>query len=70
MLSDPFFIVVAIACLAVLAILIMGINSFRVGTPDSAKRSNKFMRWRIAAQFVAVLIILAFVYYRQQTTGG
>ncbi len=69
MLSDPFFILVAVACLAVLVILIMGINSFRIGDAESAKRSNKYMRWRIAAQFVAVLLILAFVYFRRRSGG-
>ncbi|MBF9052515.1 twin transmembrane helix small protein [Roseobacter sp. HKCCD9010] len=69
MLSDPLFIIVALACLGVLVILLMGINSFRIGGEYGRKNSNKFMRWRLAAQFVAVLLILAFVYFRSQTGG-
>ena len=69
MLSDPLFIIVALACLGVLVILLMGINSFRIGGEYGRKSSNKFMRWRLAAQFVAVLLILAFVYFRSQTGG-
>lgn len=69
MLSDPLFIIVALACLGVLVILLMGINSFRIGGEYGRKNSNKLMRWRLAAQFVAVLLILAFVYFRSQTGG-
>ncbi|MBU3261624.1 MULTISPECIES: twin transmembrane helix small protein [Roseovarius] len=68
MLSDPLFIIVALACLGVALILILGISTFGKEGRDNAKRSNKLMRWRIIAQFVAVLLILLFVYIRGQ--GG
>lgn len=68
MLSDPLFIIVALACLGVALILIMGISTFGKEGRDNARRSNKLMRWRIIAQFVAVLLILLFVYIRGQ--GG
>ncbi len=64
MINDPLFIVVALACLVVVAILFLGINSFRKGTAESAKQSNKFMRARIIAQFVAVILIVLFVILR------
>lgn len=64
MINDPLFIVVALACLVVVAILFLGINSFRKGTAESAKRSNKFMQARIIAQFVAVILIVLFVILR------
>lgn len=64
MLQDPLFVVVALACLLVAVILLMGINSFRKGTAESAKKSNKLMQARIIAQFVAVLLIVAFVALR------
>ena len=64
MLSDPLFIVSAIAVLVVLGILILGIGSFGRGGKDAAKKSNKLMRWRIYAQAVAVALILVFVYVR------
>lgn len=66
MLTDPLFVIVAISVLLVLGILILGIGSFGKGGEANAKRSNKFMRWRIYAQFVAVLLILAFVFLRRQ----
>ena len=64
MINDPLFIVVALACLVVVAILFLGINSFRKGTAESAKQSNKFMQARIIAQFVAVILIVLFVISR------
>lgn len=68
MLQDPLFILVAIACVTVAVILIRGIASFGKEGVDNAKRSNKFMQWRLIAQFVAILLILVFVYFRRQ--GG
>ncbi len=68
MASDPLFWIVAIACLAVLAILIFGVGTFAKGGEFNRKYANRIMRWRIGAQFVAVLLIIAFVWIRRQ--GG
>ncbi len=67
MTNDPLLIAALIACAAVLIILLLGINSFRVGSKESGKRSNKLMQWRIGVQFVAILLLLAFVYFRRQS---
>lgn len=64
MMQDPLFIVVAVACLAVVGILLFGIGSFAKGGEFNKKYANKAMRWRIIAQFVAVLLILLFVWVR------
>ena len=69
MLQDPLFIIAALACGGVAIILIMGISTFGKEGLDNAKRANKFMRWRIIAQFVAVVLILLFVYVRRQMGG-
>ena len=68
MTSDPLFIAAALASLAVLAILAVGITGFVGGGAFNRKHGNRMMRWRIAAQAVAVLLILAFVFFRRQ--GG
>jgi hypothetical protein len=68
-LEDPLLIIALLACLAVLVILLMGINSFRKGTVEAAKESNKFMRWRLIAQFGAVVLIMLVVFVRSQTGG-
>ncbi|WP_272009831.1 twin transmembrane helix small protein [Roseovarius sp. ZX-A-9] len=69
MLSDPLFLLVVVACGAVAIILIMGISTFGKGGVENGKRANKFMRWRIIAQFIAVVVIVTFVYIRRQMGG-
>lgn len=64
MFSDPLLLIAFIACLAVAVILIIGISGFGKGGVDNAKRSNKYMRWRIYAQALAVALILLFVWLR------
>lgn len=64
MMNDPLFYVAAAACLVVLGILLFGIGGFAKGGEFNRKYANKVMRWRIGAQFVAVLLILLFVWLR------
>ncbi|MEM6373223.1 MAG: twin transmembrane helix small protein [Pseudomonadota bacterium] len=68
MLQDPFFILIALACLAVVVVLMLGLGGFAKGSGWAQKNSNKLMQYRIAAQFIAVLLIVAFVFFRQN--GG
>ena len=70
MLSDPLFIIVAIAVLAVLAILMFGIGGFARGGDFNRKHANKVMRWRIIAQAVAIVLVLLFVWVRRMGGGG
>lgn len=65
MSDDPLFYVVLIACLAVVAILMLGIGSFGKGGEFNRRNANKIMRWRIGAQAIAVALILGFVWLRQ-----
>ena len=67
MASDPLFYVVAIALLVVVGILLTGIGGFARGGDFNRKHANRLMRWRIIAQFVAVVLILLFVWWR---SGG
>ncbi|WP_208354545.1 twin transmembrane helix small protein [Pseudaestuariivita rosea] len=64
MFSDPLFILAAIACLVVLVILTIGIGGFAKGSEFNQKHANKVMRYRLGAQLVAVILIVAFVYFR------
>ncbi|MDD9977585.1 MAG: twin transmembrane helix small protein [Boseongicola sp.] len=64
MLNDPLFIVVAIAVLIVLGILLTGIGGFAKGGDFNRKHANRIMRYRIYAQFAAVVLILLFVLIR------
>lgn len=64
MLDDPLFIFAAIACFVVLAILAIGIGGFAKGGEFNRKHANRIMRYRIAAQAVAVVLIVGFAWLR------
>ena len=66
MLNDPLFIVAAIASLIVLVILAIGIGSFAKGGDFNRKYANRLMRWRLGAQFVAVILIVSVAYLRSR----
>ena len=59
-------IISIITCLIVLIILMFGIGSFAKGGKFSKKYSNRLMRWRIIAQAIAVILIIAFVYFEKR----
>ena len=66
MRDDPLFYVVAGACLLVLMILLTGIGGFAKGGEFNRKHANRLMRWRIYAQFVAVALLVGFVWLRSR----
>jgi hypothetical protein len=70
MLNDPLFIVVAFACLAVVAILMIGIGGFARGGEFNRRNANRIMRYRIIAQAVAIALILLFVFLRRMGGEG
>lgn len=52
----------AIALGAVVLVLIMGlVNMMRGGSPNT---SQKLMRWRVGLQFVAIIVVLAVLWFR------
>lgn len=63
MSRDPLFIITGIACLAVLAVLVVGVLGFARGGDFNRKYANKIMRLRLLLQFIAVILIIAFVYF-------
>jgi hypothetical protein len=50
-----------IAVFAVLIILVFGLRSMLKG--DSPNLSQKLMRWRVALQFFAILVIMTYVFF-------
>jgi hypothetical protein len=68
MFNDPLFILAAVASLGVLVILMIGIGGFAKGGEFNRKHANRLMRYRIAAQAVAVILIVGFAYLRSK--GG
>jgi uncharacterized membrane protein affecting hemolysin expression len=68
MANDPLFILAAIACLAVLGVLMFGIGTFGRGGDFNRRNANKIMRLRLLLQFIAVVLIVLFVYLSSE--GG
>jgi hypothetical protein len=62
MARDPLFIIAAIACLAVVVVLLFGVGAFARGGEFNRKHANRIMRLRLLAQFVAVVLIVLFVW--------
>lgn len=67
-MGDTIFVLAAIACLAVVVVLMFGLGGFAGGGEFNKKNSNKLMRYRIIAQFIAVILIVIFVYVSR--SGG
>ena len=66
MRDDPLFIIAAIACLAVVVVLMVGVGGFAKGGAFNRKYANKIMRLRLLAQFIAVVLIVVFVYFSRR----
>ena len=66
--DKPLLILLAVCCLAVVVILATGIGGFAKGGEFNRKHGNRLMRWRLGAQFVAVILIVSFAYLRHR--GG
>jgi hypothetical protein len=59
-------VVVVIAVIAVALILAAGISTLWVGGDFSKKWSNRLMRYRVIAQFIAIIIIMTVLYISSQ----
>ncbi len=66
MTRDPLFILAGIACLAVLAVLVFGVATFARGGEFNRKYANKIMQLRLLMQFIAVILIVTFVYFSRR----
>ena len=67
-MGDPLFVLILLACLAVVVVLMLGLGGFASGGAFNKRNSNKLMRLRILAQFIAVVLIVLYVFLRN--TGG
>ncbi|KGJ14866.1 twin transmembrane helix small protein [Paracoccus sanguinis] len=64
MQDKPLFLIVAVSALVVTAILATGIGGFARGGEFNRRNGNRLMRWRIIAQAIAIIIIMAVVAIR------
>jgi len=62
-MSDPFFIVVLLAVVAVVIVLMFGLGGFAGGGAFNKKNANKIMRLRLLTQFIAVILIVIYVWF-------
>lgn len=65
---NTFAILVAIALGAVVVVLIVGVFAMARGGEFNDKYGNRMMRWRVALQALAVVLMLVFVLMASQ--GG
>ena len=56
-------IIVGVAVLSVAVVLCLGLYTLWVGGETARSWSNKLMRIRVLAQFIAILIIIAVAYF-------
>jgi len=63
-------LLVGIATAAVALVLIVGLYSLFRGGAFARTYSNKLMRLRIVAQFVAIVVILAVLYFSGRGPGS
>ncbi|MEZ0468909.1 twin transmembrane helix small protein [Phaeobacter sp. SYSU ZJ3003] len=67
-MGDPLYILAILAMAAVVTVLVIGLGGFGKGGAFNHKYGNKMMRLRLLFQFIAVVLVAAYVYLRNQ--GG
>ena len=65
-MQNALFHMTTLAVLAVFAVLVMGLYTMSRGT--SPNLSQKLMRWRVGLQFLAIIVIMIFVFFARKTT--
>ncbi|GAA6162177.1 MULTISPECIES: twin transmembrane helix small protein [Ruegeria] len=65
---DLLMVVLLLAMAAVVVVLVIGISNFGKAGKSAALKSNKMMQLRILFQFIAVVLIVLYVWLRGQ--GG
>ncbi len=61
-MSQYLYFLIPIALLSVAAVLILGLGSFLQEGEAARRRSNRLMQWRVGLQFVALVVIMAFLW--------
>ena len=62
MLQDPLFLLVILAVMIVLGIMLFGIGTFGKGGEFNKKYANKLMQLRLLLQFIAIILIVGYVW--------
>lgn len=64
-MSTVFFHLTTVMSLAVGGVLLWGLSTLLRG--DNPNLSQQLMRWRIGLQFIAIVMIMTFVYFTRGT---
>jgi hypothetical protein len=67
-MDDPMYLLVVLAIVSVVVVLAVGLAGFAAGGEFNRKYGNKLMRLRLLFQFIAVGLILLYIFLRGQ--GG
>lgn len=59
-----------LALLAVLVVLLLGLYTLLRGRENTRLSSNRLMRWRVVLQALAIVILMATVYFGARGGGG
>jgi small-conductance mechanosensitive channel len=62
-MDNPIFIIGAILCFIVVIILALGLGSFAKGGQTAKNHSNRLMRYRLIAQAVVIIFVVAAAYF-------
>lgn len=62
-MADILYVLMFLAMAAVVVVLMIGLGGFAGGGAFNAKHGNKMMRLRILFQFIAVVLIVLYVYF-------
>lgn len=63
-MDTPLYFLGLLAIVATVIVLLLGIGAFGKGGEFSAKHGNKMMRLRLLFQFIAVVLLMGYVYFR------
>ena len=62
-MGSPLYLLGILAMAAVVVALVVGIGGFGVGGKFNAKNGNKMMRLRLFFQFLAVVFLMAYLWF-------
>lgn len=62
-MGSPLYLLGILAMAAVVVALVIGIGGFGVGGKFNAKKGNKMMRLRLFFQFLAVVFLMAYLWF-------
>ncbi len=66
-MRDIFSLLIPVSLVAVLVALVFGLYALFKGGSFGRSYSNKLMRLRVLLQFIAVLVLVAAVYWRSRS---